>query len=94
MAKKAKSIQNIKGMPDILPAVSGHWQYLENTLAEMMRAYGYREIRMPIVEPTDLFMRSIGEVTDMVEKEIEVKTQLGSHAELEIVQRSHFARFQ
>ena len=70
MAKKAKSIQNIKGMPDILPAVSGQWQYLEQTLATMMRGYGYREIRMPIVEPTDLFKRTIGEVTDIVEKEM------------------------
>ena len=70
MAKKAKSIQNIKGMPDILPAVSGQWQYLEQILVDMMRGYGYREIRMPIVEPTDLFKRSIGEVTDIVEKEM------------------------
>ncbi|NRB37479.1 MAG: histidine--tRNA ligase [Pseudomonadales bacterium] len=70
MAKKAKSIQNIKGMPDILPSVSGQWQYLEKTLADMMAGYGYREIRMPIVESTDLFKRSIGEVTDIVEKEM------------------------
>ena len=70
MAKKAKNIQNIKGMPDILPLVSGKWQYLESVLNDLMCSYGYKEIRLPIVESTDLFKRSIGEVTDIVEKEM------------------------
>ena len=70
MAKKNKNIQNIKGMPDVLPLISGQWQYLESLLSELMSAYGYKEIRLPIVESTDLFKRSIGEVTDIVEKEM------------------------
>lgn len=70
MAKNAKKVQNIKGMPDILPSQSGQWQYLERSFAEMMAGYGYREIRMPALESTDLFKRSIGEVTDIVEKEM------------------------
>ncbi len=70
MAKKDKNIQNIKGMPDVLPLISGQWQYLESLLSELMSAYGYKEIRLPIVESTDLFKRSIGEVTDIVEKEM------------------------
>jgi histidyl-tRNA synthetase len=66
----SKSIQAIRGMNDILPDESGRWQLVENTFQSLMRAYGYNEIRMPLVEMTDLFKRSIGEVTDIVEKEM------------------------
>ncbi len=64
------AIKNIKGMPDILPDQTVIWQYVEKTIQQILTAYGYREIRMPIVEYTDLFKRSIGEVTDIVEKEM------------------------
>lgn len=63
-------IKNIKGMPDLLPADSPRWQALEQQIANLLASYGYQEIRMPIVEYTDLFKRSIGEVTDIVEKEM------------------------
>lgn len=57
-------------MNDILPDQSPVWQYLEKAVGRVLRSYGYQEIRMPIVEQTDLFKRSIGEVTDIVEKEM------------------------
>lgn len=57
-------------MNDLLPEFSAHWQYVEKTLAAVMSQYGYREVRFPIVESTELFKRSIGEVTDIVEKEM------------------------
>lgn len=57
-------------MPDIVPAQTPVWQYIERTVAALLAAYAYREIRFPIVEPTELFKRSIGEVTDIVEKEM------------------------
>ncbi|MEQ5833511.1 histidine--tRNA ligase [Marinobacter sp. NFXS9] len=63
-------IKAIRGMNDILPDQSPVWQYLEQTVSRVLRNYGYQEIRMPIVEQTDLFKRSIGEVTDIVEKEM------------------------
>lgn len=66
----AKQIQAIRGMNDILPAQSLRWQYLESVIRGLVASYGYEEIRMPIVEQTDLFKRSIGEVTDIVEKEM------------------------
>ena len=66
----AKKIQAIRGMNDILPEQSAIWQYLENTVANLLKRYSYQEIRMPIVEQTALFKRSIGEVTDIVEKEM------------------------
>lgn len=66
----AKKIQAIRGMNDILPEQSAIWQYLENTVADLLKRYSYQEIRMPIVEQTALFKRSIGEVTDIVEKEM------------------------
>ena len=66
----ANSIQAIRGMNDILPAQTPHWQYLEQTLRDLLAAYGYHEIRLPILEKTELFKRSIGEVTDIVEKEM------------------------
>ncbi|RMG58373.1 MAG: histidine--tRNA ligase [Gammaproteobacteria bacterium] len=66
----SKRIQSIRGMHDILPEQTPHWQFLEGLLRDLVAAYGYREIRMPIVEKTELFKRSIGEVTDIVEKEM------------------------
>lgn len=63
-------IKAIRGMNDILPDQTPVWQYLENTVKTVLGGYGYSEIRMPIVEQTDLFKRSIGEVTDIVEKEM------------------------
>lgn len=66
----AKLIQAIRGMNDILPEQTPYWQYVENTFRQLMHSYGYQEIRMPIVENTALFKRSIGEVTDIVEKEM------------------------
>jgi histidyl-tRNA synthetase len=66
----SKKIQAIRGMNDILPEQSAVWQYLESTVANLLKRYSYQEIRMPIVEQTALFKRSIGEVTDIVEKEM------------------------
>lgn len=66
----AKLIQAIRGMNDILPVQTPYWQYVENSFRQLMQSYGYKEIRMPIVESTSLFKRSIGEVTDIVEKEM------------------------
>jgi histidyl-tRNA synthetase len=66
----SKSIQAIRGMNDILPVETPRWQYVENVFRDLMAAYGYSEIRLPSVEKTELFKRSIGEVTDIVEKEM------------------------
>ena len=66
----SKHIQAIRGMNDILPEETPAWRYLEEVVHQLVDSYGYREIRMPIVESTDLFKRSIGEVTDIVEKEM------------------------
>ena len=66
----SKTIQAIRGMKDFSPEETPYWQALENTASSLLTEYGYREIRMPIVEKTDLFKRSIGEVTDIVEKEM------------------------
>jgi len=66
----SKTIQSIRGMHDVLPDDSYQWQAFEQTVRELMAMYAYREIRMPAVESTDLFCRSIGEVTDIVEKEM------------------------
>ncbi len=66
----AKTIQAIRGMNDCLPTQSPLWQKLENTAKNVISAYGYNEVRMPIVEMTHLFSRAIGEVTDVVEKEM------------------------
>ena len=66
----SKTLQAIRGMNDILPDQAPLWQHFEQIVRDWLRAYGYREIRMPIVEPTGLFKRAIGEVTDIVEKEM------------------------
>lgn len=63
-------IQAVRGMNDILPADTPAWRYLEDTSKQLFAQYGLEEIRTPIVESTDLFKRSIGEVTDIVEKEM------------------------
>ncbi len=65
-----KPIQPIRGMADILPADTPGWRKLERVLSELLLAYGYQELRIPVVERTELFKRSIGEVTDIVEKEM------------------------
>lgn len=66
----AKTIQSIRGMHDILPEQSAAWQYLETTVRQLLSRYGYREIRTPVLEVTELFKRAVGEVTDIVEKEM------------------------
>ncbi|GIC76405.1 histidine--tRNA ligase [Moritella sp. F3] len=66
----AKPIQAIRGMNDCLPEQTPVWQKVESVLRDTVAAYGYSEIRMPIVESTHLFKRAIGEVTDVVEKEM------------------------
>lgn len=63
-------IQAIRGMNDILPEHADLWTFFEDTVEDWLRSYGYRSIRMPIVEQTALFKRAIGEVTDIVEKEM------------------------
>ena len=65
-----KSIQAVRGMNDVLPDQDYIWDFFEQTIRNWMVVYGYKKIRMPIVEHTDLFVRSIGEVTDIVEKEM------------------------
>ena len=65
-----KKIQSIRGMNDLLPGDSARWQYLESSIFKLLSQYGYREIRFPLLESTDLFKRIIGEVTDIVEKEM------------------------
>jgi len=66
----AKQIQAVRGMNDCLPGDTQIWQKVENILRDTVSSFGYQEIRFPIVESTDLFKRSIGEVTDIVEKEM------------------------
>ena len=66
----AKNIQAIRGMNDFLPADTAIWQRIEGVLKSVLASYGYSEIRLPIVEQTPLFKRAIGEVTDVVEKEM------------------------
>jgi histidyl-tRNA synthetase len=66
----AETLQAVKGMNDILPPESRRWEWLEDRLRVLMRRYGYQNIRTPIVEPTPLFVRGLGEVTDIVEKEM------------------------
>ena len=63
-------LQSIRGMNDLLPEQSATWQYLEATVARVLGRYSYREIRFPVLEQTELFKRAVGEVTDIVEKEM------------------------
>ncbi|QEY61506.1 histidine--tRNA ligase [Metapseudomonas lalkuanensis] len=66
----SKTLQAIRGMNDILPEQTPAWRYLENTVADLLDSYGYKEIRLPILEFTELFARGIGEGTDVVDKEM------------------------
>ncbi len=66
----SSSIQAVKGMNDILPPDSARWEWFEQVVRELMHRYGYLNIRTPIVEPTPLFVRGLGEVTDIVEREM------------------------
>jgi histidyl-tRNA synthetase len=69
-------IQSLRGMNDCLPEETPVWQYVESSIAAVFQRYGYREIRFPLLESTELFKRSIGEVTDIVEKEMYTFTDL------------------
>lgn len=66
----SQSLQAVRGMNDLLPDEAEIWEQFEDLVRDWLRSYGYRPIRMPIVEPTPLFKRAIGEVTDIVEKEM------------------------
>ena len=66
----ASMIQPVKGMNDVLPAEIARWQFLEATARDLLHAYAFEEMRVPVVEQTDLFKRAIGEYTDVVEKEM------------------------
>ncbi|MEE9325732.1 MAG: histidine--tRNA ligase [Cocleimonas sp.] len=66
----AKKLQSVRGMRDILPDDSTSWQFIESTCRHLFNCYGYGELRTPIIESTDLFKRSIGDATDIVEKEM------------------------
>ena len=68
--KKTEKIVGVKGMNDVLPDDAPLWELFENTVQSVLRSYGYQQIRTPIVEPTALFARGLGEVTDIVEKEM------------------------
>ena len=63
-------LRSIKGMNDIVPPISTTWQRAERLLREILESYGYRQIRLPIMEYTTVFKRSIGDVTDIVQKEM------------------------
>ncbi|MDR0775423.1 MAG: histidine--tRNA ligase [Azonexus sp.] len=66
----SQALQAVRGMNDILPDEAAFWELFEETVRDWLKGYGYRPIRMPVVEPTPLFKRAIGEVTDIVEKEM------------------------
>ncbi|MEM7020878.1 MAG: histidine--tRNA ligase [Pseudomonadota bacterium] len=66
----ANKIQSLRGMNDALPDRTPYWQYIETTVQNILTRYGYQEIRLPLLEKTELFSRAIGEVTDVVEKEM------------------------
>ena len=66
----SEQLKAVKGMNDILPPVSARWEWFEETVRALMRRHGYQNVRTPIVEPTPLFVRGLGEVTDIVEKEM------------------------
>lgn len=70
MEERKTTLQAIRGMSDTLPQDTPYWQHVENTLRSIASAYGYQEIRFPVLEVTNLFSRTIGEVTDIVEKEM------------------------
>jgi len=70
MDQKKTPLQAVKGMNDILPPESARWEWFEAKVRSLMQRYGYANLRTPIVEPTALFVRGLGEVTDIVEKEM------------------------
>jgi histidyl-tRNA synthetase len=76
----AEEIQAVRGMNDVLPAEIGAWQYFEARTRELLTAYGYEEIRVPLVEHTELFKRAIGEHTDVVGKEMYTFTDRGGES--------------
>jgi histidyl-tRNA synthetase len=67
---KLKKLSGVKGMNDLLPQEAYRWEFLERTILSLAKSYGYQNIRTPIVEHTEVFQRGIGEVTDIVEKEM------------------------
>ena len=67
---KSKPIQAIRGMNDVLPDEAPQWEFFEDTVRSLLRSYGYRLIRTPVLEQTGLFVRSIGAATDIVEQEM------------------------
>jgi len=73
----SKQLQAVRGMNDVLPAEISAWQHLERELGTLLWEYGYEEVRVPVVEHTELFRRSIGEHTDIVEKEMYTFTDTG-----------------
>lgn len=75
-----EKLQAIRGMSDVLPNQSYQWLYIENLIANCLKSYGYMHIRTPLIESTDLFKRSIGEVTDIVEKEMYTFTDLNDES--------------
>jgi histidyl-tRNA synthetase len=68
--QRVQKIAGVKGMNDLLPSDAPLWEHFDNAVRSMLRAYGYQQIRTPIIEQTQLFVRGIGEVTDIVEKEM------------------------
>ena len=67
---KQSKITGVRGMNDLLPHEAPLWSFLEQSIQSLVKSYGYQQIRTPIVEQTALFKRGIGEVTDIVEKEM------------------------
>src|SRR5690554_992631 len=70
MSKSVQKLRGLTGMKDILPGESAQWEQLEQTVRDWLASYGYRNMRTPVLEYTQLFARGIGEVTDIVEKEM------------------------
>src|SRR6185295_6114830 len=70
VTRMTAALRAVKGMNDVLPDEIGGWHRVEKIFSEWTRRYGYREVRTPYVEPTGLFVRTIGEATDVVEKEM------------------------
>ena len=66
----SETLQAVRGMNDVLPDQTAAWQLLERAARDIFAQYGYREIRLPLLERTELFKRSIGELTDIVDKEM------------------------
>ena len=64
------AIQKPRGTQDLLPSVLGNWYYIENTIRRLCKTYGFEEVRTPMFEETGLFLRGIGETTDIVQKEM------------------------